>query len=77
MTKRKPYSADDLKLIAAKTTLNTHEAAVIAGISNATLWARMKAGDGPVSFKIAGRRLIARKDLDSWIDARKCEARRR
>jgi len=46
-TPRRPYSLAEIEVIKAKTTLSTHEAAAIAGISNSTLWLKMQDGTGP------------------------------
>ena len=48
---------------------DTPEAAEYLRFSAATLNERRMAGDGPIYFKVGGRVVYARRDLDAWMAA--------
>ncbi|MFQ5745119.1 MAG: helix-turn-helix transcriptional regulator, partial [Acidobacteriota bacterium] len=47
--------------------ISVEEAARLAGIGRATLWALIAAGDGPASLRVGRRRLIRRQALEAWL----------
>jgi excisionase family DNA binding protein len=51
--------------------LLAREVASRCGISETTLWRLMKAGDGPVSYKIGKHRLWRESDVLDWLE-REC-----
>jgi excisionase family DNA binding protein len=56
--------------------LSTPEAAVIIGVSTATLRRLRGAGMGPIYVKIGRRVIYRRTDLDAWMRSLRIEVQR-
>jgi excisionase family DNA binding protein len=68
-----PYTPAEIEAIKHKAVLTPREAAILAGISNSTIYVEWQNGTGPQSFKIGKCRRLRREALDAWIASREAQ----
>ena len=60
-------TVDVKEVTAQRLAYGIEDAAAVIGIGRTKLLELMKAGDGPRSFKLGRRRLIAAEELATWL----------
>ena len=60
-------TTQNVEVTAQKLAYGIEDAAAVIGIGRTKLLELMKAGDGPRSFKLGRRRLIAAEELATWL----------